>query len=871
MFSENAVFEEGRAYTFYLDPNFFLNNENISIQQIRIDFGDGQGEWVVNNPFGGGNQRNNSVFSSITKVIGKVMIGRIIVVGIDLLGHVIEHGNPFKILGRKTKEAYPLTLCKGGGRKWVIEPDPVALAAINNQYGNPTPYPRNIQVVRTGSGLFDFTVVPAKDTAYFFFNDNGDCSTKPVRRPVIFIDGFDPANDRKVGDIYKDYINVTVDRSGFPGGIGLGDYMLNNGNTDPNDDLEFIILDFKHGNDLLERNAMTLVALIKRLNETYGSQYLQDITVIGPSMGSLIAQYALAYMEHNGITHRVKTYISFDGCHQGANVPIGLQNFVEYVTRRGLLKGMKPIREGMYNGLAAKQMLAHHHSANSQFPAPDALRTQFLQNLAAVGEYPQNPRNVALINGAKNGIINPNFPTTNLTLLDIQVRRGGLAGLCGENICKKIKWKARTTTNSGTNQVSEMWTASPLYNLLFWVPLGARTSYADAAWGNSSLDNAPGGLFGENFSEDLETHGTFLAKEMIYLLTGDQPSFNINLNNFTFMPSYSAADLRFPTKNLYMRWDDQYLCGKTPFDYVYAPLENQRHVKVTQEGSIWFESEARCDASVLPVFSHIAGPDYFCNTETYTLETCTPTNFNITWEASPNRVVNISPNGSQVTLTKRNSGTVKLTAKNIDCNGNSITLFERSITVGAQPPSIIGPYDINRNTVMGVAYVNKTYYFTPLETSTFFPALGYTWTLFPPTGNPTLYGGSKPYIMFSETGYHTLQVAKNTDCGVVTSSILVNVQQELDGFRMAVAPNPVTGDVLNVTITDETASTQAIPADGDMSVELFELNSTMKRKEWKVKNHQKQFALNVGGLAKGIYILRVTRGNKQQSKQVIVQ
>lgn len=67
--------------------------------------------------------------------------------------------------------------------------------------------------------------------------------------------------------------------------------------------IDFIVLDFKHGNDLLERNALTLVALIQRLNQTYASGYDQDITVIGPSMGSLIAQYALAYMEHNNIPH----------------------------------------------------------------------------------------------------------------------------------------------------------------------------------------------------------------------------------------------------------------------------------------------------------------------------------------------------------------------------------------------------------------------------------------------------------------------------------------------------------------------------------------------------------------------------------------
>lgn len=134
--------------------------------------------------------RGNFIIKSIKKLIGRTLVGRIIVVGIDLGGHWIEHGNPFKILARKKKDEYPLTPCKGGkggGIKWVIESDPAKLAPINAQYGNPKA--EHNQIVRTGPGLFDFTIEPVKDTAYFFFNDDGNnCTSKIVKRPVIFID-----------------------------------------------------------------------------------------------------------------------------------------------------------------------------------------------------------------------------------------------------------------------------------------------------------------------------------------------------------------------------------------------------------------------------------------------------------------------------------------------------------------------------------------------------------------------------------------------------------------------------------------------------------------------------------------------------------
>ncbi|MEO6869800.1 MAG: hypothetical protein ABI168_09155 [Ginsengibacter sp.] len=41
--SENEVIVEGEN-TFYMDPKFFLHNEYLQITQIRVDFGDSQGE-----------------------------------------------------------------------------------------------------------------------------------------------------------------------------------------------------------------------------------------------------------------------------------------------------------------------------------------------------------------------------------------------------------------------------------------------------------------------------------------------------------------------------------------------------------------------------------------------------------------------------------------------------------------------------------------------------------------------------------------------------------------------------------------------------------------------------------------------------------
>ncbi len=282
---------------------------------------------------------------------------------------------------------------------------------------------------------------------------------------------------------------------------------------------------------------------------------------------------------------------------------------------------------------------------------------------------------------------------TNSTILDIEVKRKGWKsfwGLCNDDICKKIKWTARTATNNGSNKTTEMWTASALYNVLFWVPLGKKNYYTNAAWGNSAQDNAPGGLMGDIFSDNMETQGTFLAKELIFLLSGDKPTFNININNFTLMPSYSAADLRFPNKNLYMKWDDQYLCGKTPFDYVYAPSTNQDHAYVSEDGSQWFENELRCNSNNLPTYINpiMSGSSSICTSGQYSIVSCLPVS-NVTWSALPTGIISFSGTGSQVTVTRVNSGSVTISASVISCNNTYIQTVSKSITVGTAKPGPI--------------------------------------------------------------------------------------------------------------------------------------------------------------------------------------
>ena len=853
LIADDEVFEKGE-HTFFLDPAFFLHNDSLHITQVRIDFGDGQGEWIVNNPFDGSGFRSLSTLSSITKTIVGTLIGRIIVIGLDLLGNYIQYGNPFQIKvpgGKGPNDYAPLTTCKGGGVKWVIEAPQSRLDPINAIYGNPQlDYTRKIKDVN-GNKI----TVPVKDTAYFYFADNGSsCDTNVVHKPIVFIDGFDPTNSRGVQQIFEDYIDKRVRRNGVD--TAFGKYMLNQG-------YDFIILDYKHGNDLMERNAMTVVSLLERLYQRYGTTFQQDITIIGPSMGSAIAQYALAYMEHNNIPTHVKTYISFDGAHQGANVPIGLQNMVEYLTKRGLLSKLNAvksnIRNGLYNGLAARQLLAHHTSASAEFPTPDALRNQFLINLQGVGEYPLLCRKVALINGVSNGVLNQDHQTANESLLHIINKRKGwksIWGLCNGNICKNVDWECKSAPNVGREKVTDMWTLDPIINLIFWVPPFETNKYATAAWGNSSQDNAPGSRFGPVFGTqggDIDQNKfTFLLKEFFYLLTGSKrTTFSQNINDFTFTPSYASADLRFPSltdnsnKNLYMDWSNTYLCNHTPFDYIYAPKDiNGEHVFVSQQGSEWFESEVRCARADLPVFvnPNMNGSSNLCSAENYSISFCQTGNHNVTWTLSNPNLVTISGSGDLITLTANGSGSLTLTATiTFACAYSAPIVITKQIIVGTQTPTFI-PY--------GTICASEPF---TLCANPIANALSRQWVARVGSSNVVLQETSSWCVEVpANTLYVDLFVTNN--CGTAQKRQFIRYTDCGSFASFSISPNP----------SSTTTTVTALRGSSFTEIKIIDKSGNV-RKQFKFAKETKNASIDINELTTDIYTIQAFDGKKWTS------
>ena len=394
-------------------------------------------------------------------------------------------------------------------------------------------------------------------------------------KPIFVIDGFDPLDTRNINSIYQ-ALNF--------GSGNLGDIVRENG-------YDVVVLNFPTyfreedqvwvygGADYIERNSMLLVELIKFIN----NQKVGDKknVVIGPSMGGLISRYALNYMESIGVDHETRLYISFDAPHAGANVPIGFQHMFNYLAY-GLdtwvgdfsVESLRPVVDRMLKSPAARQMLWDHFEShlsdgvaefdnNNSLPQSHPFFSIFYNAIDNVNsfEYPQNTRNVSIINGSgslnpyydiNGNAVNPGFQSLDATMPDVS--NGADAYL--------DTWY--TPYINQTIPVSNIYIDAP-----WWCFCDITTEAVAQSHGHTDgVDSAPGGLFDIlSIAEDYTGEDPIITQFTNQLAT----------NYFTFIPAISGMD--YFTNNWYEYMNNP---DNPPFEAWSIPKENEIHMQLTE-------------------------------------------------------------------------------------------------------------------------------------------------------------------------------------------------------------------------------------------------------------------------------------------------
>ena len=161
-----------------------------------------------------------------------------------------------------------------------------------------------------------------------------NATLKEIRHPVVFIEGFDldsDPDDDRFGSVtwHTLMTGLSFDESGNLVRRNLNDikYLVSDlyeGNYD------LVFIDFRDASNDLFANGNTVIKILKWLeSQKVGND---GISVLGASMGGILARYAIRQMELTDCGHCVKLYGTFDSPHRGANIPIGLQHAVEFLS-----------------------------------------------------------------------------------------------------------------------------------------------------------------------------------------------------------------------------------------------------------------------------------------------------------------------------------------------------------------------------------------------------------------------------------------------------------------------------------------------------------------------------------------------------------
>lgn len=381
----------------------------------------------------------------------------------------------------------------------------------------------------------------------FLDNNNG-----VLNKPIIILDGFDPGNSRGIGDIYASLAF---------GGQNFADVLRNEG-------FDIVILNapvyttggktIDGGADYIQRNAMVLAALIQQLNTDKVGE--EELVVLGPSMGGLIARYALGYMENNGLDAETRLFISFDSPHRGANIPISLQYVINYFAEEVGDATAQEVIDQLLKSPAAKEMLVDHldghllaGSTYEQDPtkllplgAP-GFRNEFQAELDAMG-FPQNVRNVAMINGSGNGVTTG---TPNATIVDTNLTIDATTSV---DVALKFTPEAGQTNNA--TDVTLRFLGFPIDNYL---ALSKSPTTTDG------VDSAPGGT--GSISDALGDGGG--NQVLIDFINALQQEL------YCFIPTMSSLAIDNPD------WFAIPNLGDSPFDAFSIPTENEPHVAMS--------------------------------------------------------------------------------------------------------------------------------------------------------------------------------------------------------------------------------------------------------------------------------------------------
>ena len=720
-------------------------------------------------------------------------------------------------------------------------------------------------------------------TYYNKVTNNGSAVSK-INKPIIIVDGYDPGDGRK---IYRGSAGYDERK------LSLYDLMYydhdNNISTDKISLVEKLrsapygfdvtLVNFPSGADYVERNAMALVALLKRENAKLTANASNEkISIIGPSMGGLVTRYALAYMEKNAINHNTKLWVSFDSPHLGANIPIGAQENLYFYGYKGRQDQAKIKFDENFRSPAARQMLIEQLDGKHETaPYPSDLwgiwgavglnnntpfRQQFQTNLNSNGlsgsnGYPQNLRKIALINGTVNGTKTNNSGNKFLELAAFTIIKYGQ--IFGTSIQTKIK--VATIEDSflqNTGSYGQTFAGKVTIKRVGGIEVQSGTISRTNSNPRGCMDIVQGGRF--NTQGIIKDEFTLALNDAV-----DSQEWRQYLPNHAFIPSVSALAFKNPNFDWSSAINRNLVCDplnkEIYFDSYFAPSTNQDHIFVSAENADWLIKELQSipQAPWFPLQDNLlTGAATIClnSNTTYSFGDICKLPSTVTWTVTPNLQI-VSSTGTSIIVNGLTGGSATITAtfqnemtvtKNIWVGVPKVSLIEEPLGFSWNL-ELVSPFSSNIQNqgitsiswekLSGTGYILSNNYFCKISGS--------------------------PHIAWELE----LKVSLTNACG--TTEYYGSYTNPMNPFRTAsnqsfykIYPNP-TNNIVNVELKNQDHKPNP---NAKIVAELYNMMGEVKRNVSITNNIA---TIDVSGLPKGIYLLKINIDGVIASHQVAIE
>ena len=384
---------------------------------------------------------------------------------------------------------------------------------------------------------------------------NTSCSAYDIKKPIIIVEGYDIMHQENTEDIYGLYIN--------PYNGALGDQLRTEG-------YDIITLNWETPQAALQLNALILEQFIDHINDIKSS--VEELIIMGVSMGGVLTRYALTDMESKDQLHQTKLFISFDSPQQGAHVPLGMQAFLYNNALAGLAVPEIADLYNTYISNGTQQLVQNNFfkTTNGQ-TASDPRHISFYNEINTLGNcngYPKETKNVAIANGSLKGLPNNCFGT----------KCPGGAALVVAFDLGITTWSRVIGSAPGD---SDIWGDGKNCFLYKETPYDLNSDwYLDV--GTPPYDHLPGGYF-----------PWFKLMEDEVIAAGGSVPFSW-YENSSFITTISALDLSTNHSMLDLSaYGKQTILNNSPFDDIWwdTSHDDQRHTQWSSSLSTWIHEQ----------------------------------------------------------------------------------------------------------------------------------------------------------------------------------------------------------------------------------------------------------------------------------------